>query len=113
MNKIPVSLLIYINDPGEMSMYFIPDSVITAEFREYLRSAHGRMVNNDEMNDGMYFLCDALLQKKDFDFATKLAHACIFHPYKYDQAEHKDYGFMMKFMLEHTITHIYFSGFFL
>lgn len=111
MNKIPVSLLIYDNNPRVWSMYFIPDSVITTEFREYLQSAHGRMVNNDDMNAGMAFLIDALAPAQEY--AENPAHACIFHPYKYDQAEHKDYGFMMKFMLEHTITHIYFSGFFL
>lgn len=76
------SLLVYNEVPENVSFYVIPNSVITERQRHWLHQAHNKLVNNDEMNDGMEFLCAALQENESYVAEGWKEFAGIYHQYK-------------------------------
>lgn len=59
----PSTLIIYEMIPETTQIYLVPDKVITAEQRDFLKQAAGQLINADDDNDGMQFLNNALAPK--------------------------------------------------
>lgn len=101
------TLLIWESRPEEVATYLVPNDVITPRMREWMREAHGRMINVDDENDGMSFLNAALSPKEEYVDEGKWKDvACIFHAYKVvneGPIEGNDGSI--------SITHVYQSGF--
>jgi hypothetical protein len=56
-------LLVYNFHPEETRYYLIPSiEIMRNEWGDYLRMAHGKMVNVDEVNEGMKFLMAATVK---------------------------------------------------
>ncbi len=58
MNQALV-LLIWEENPEQIKFYLLPEEEAN-KHREYLDQAHDKMINSDDMNDGMRFLNTAL-----------------------------------------------------
>jgi hypothetical protein len=83
---VKYTLLIYSEVPEDTKFYLIPDSEINDEQRALLNEAHGRMVNSDEMNDGMRFLNDALCpEEHSCDEETPKHWHCVFAQYRVEE----------------------------
>lgn len=100
------TLLIYEMVPETVTLYLIPNNEINEETRDFLRAAQGKLINADEMNDGMEFLNAAVQEpeyKDDVEPAWK-QFACVFHQYKVEDEGHLEVS-------GKPITHVYTSGF--
>ena len=92
------TLLIWEENPENVSLYLIPNE-IADRHRHHFEAAHGKMINCDDMSEGMEFINIALQSSEDTDGAP---FAGIFQAYKVD-GEKPLTGVM--------ITSVYKSGF--
>jgi hypothetical protein len=98
------TLIIYELRPEEVKLYLVPNQVITKRHRELLELAHNSMMNADDFNEGMAFLCNALADQVKYclDEAPE-GDKCVWAGYLHDI--HKP--------ITATIDHVYYSGYFL
>jgi hypothetical protein len=77
------TLLIYSEVPEDTKFYLIPDRVIREEHRALLNESHGRMINSDDMNNGMSFVSNAICKEEKFcDDTTPKEWHCIWAKYQ-------------------------------
>lgn len=97
------TLLVWEENPEAIKMYLIPNDVITDQYRAFLQQAHNRMINSDEMNDGMKFLNHALCPTKDtFDDDGFEQYVGVFSSYIVNNNNP---------ITDKVITAVYLSGF--
>ena len=98
------TLLSWASIPEENDFYVIPDEEITETQRTLLAKAHNRLINNDDMNEGMDFLNNALCEeKKHCGDDVPDVWKCCWAKYKHDMSN----------PVVCRISHAYFSGFIL
>jgi hypothetical protein len=95
------TLLVWETIPEETDFYLIPNEV-AKDYEDYLKQAHHKFINAQEMNDGMAFLNTALADEDGVAEGGMCAYLGIFKQYKVD---HK------KPLLDKNITAVYLSGF--
>lgn len=93
------TLLVWETIPEETDFYLIPNEV-AQKYEEYLKQAHHRFINCDNMNDGLKFLNTALGDEEPEEGFEE--HLGALREYKCD---HK------KPLLDKHITAVYLSGF--
>ena len=99
------TLLVYELRPEEVKFYLIPNEVITDRHRELLSLAHNSMMNADDTNEGMEFLCNALADEEKYCLEDAPEEdKCIWHQYLQD-VEWRP--------IKAEIDHVYYSGYFL
>lgn len=103
-------LLVWEEIPDDMRLYLIPQEEAD-KHEKYLKQAHNRFINSDDMNDGMRFL-DTVLAKQEDDvpesgFEQYLGIWCNYNWYARATNKHTSP------ITNHTITAVYVSGFYL
>lgn len=96
-------LLIWELMPERVDLYLIDQEEITNQFREYLKQAHGHLINCSETNEGMDFLNHALTEyPDDFQDGKFKDHIGIWAKYMW---------MMERPITNFHITEVYKSGF--
>lgn len=102
------TLLIWEVVPEATELYLIPNDVAD-KYRNFLNQAHNRMINSDNMNDGMNFLNAALCESASDNGLEEpwIQHTGVFAKYKQDFKQHPIH--IMN--ADSLITSVYLSGF--
>lgn len=96
------TLLVWELIPEETYLYLIPNEVAD-KYKHYLDQAQNRMVNQDDLNDGMNFLIAACSQNEDDASEEFKKYTGLFGLYRYTT--------MSVPITNQTINKVYFSGF--
>lgn len=111
MNDKTFTLIVWASLPDTIDTYLVPNDVLVAEHREFLRQAHGKYINStqdlrheDISNDGLAFLNAALSPKKEYVSEDEGMYQWACYLYEYKIASPIE---------DVVITHVYSSGFIL
>lgn len=99
------TLIIWEEVPEDTKLFLIPNKDISYEHFVFMKMAHGKLINSDEMNDGLKFLNVALADPEYCYDEDMKKYAGIFCAYQVDKSHP---------VLQNTnISKVYFSGFIL
>lgn len=115
-------LIVYNDHPEKIRVLLIPKKDLYYDDKEkwieYFEMAHGKMVNNDDPNEGMNFFTAAMipLNMKDnpynFDPNTPEEWKCALIEYEVETKDISPKGMIEKFGYTAAITDVYYTGFY-